>query len=271
MASVKKQRLDVVMVERQLVPTRAKAQALIMAGAVNVAGATHLKAGTLVDPAAEIVIRSPLPYVGRGGLKLAHALDVFALDPANGVALDVGACTGGFSDVLLQRGASVVYAIDVGYGQLDWRIRQDPRVVVLERTNIRYLQTLPPLAHDVPVLADYGVVDVSFISLGLVLPAMQRLLNPAGWIVALIKPQFEAGPEHVGKGGIVRDPAVHRMVLEHIIDKAAQLGLMLANLTRSPITGAEGNVEFLAHFVQGAASQQPMAMQVVLSQAGIDL
>ncbi len=269
MTPSKKQRLDVLMVERQLVPTRAKAQALIMAGDVSVAGEAHLKAGMLVDPGAEIILRATLPYVGRGGLKLAHALEMFDLDPAGCMALDVGACTGGFSDVLLQRGAAQVYAIDVGYGQLDWRIRQDPRVVVLERTNIRYLEALPPAPNHAPVLADCGVVDVSFISLSLVLPAMQRLLKPSHWIVALIKPQFEAGAENVGKGGIVRDPAVHRMVIERMVGTAVAIGLMTVGLTRSPITGAEGNIEFLAHFVPVSAHLQPVSLPAALIELGI--
>ena len=253
MAAVKKQRLDIVMVERQLAPTRAKAQALIMAGNVRVSGEPSSKAGTMIDPTAPIEVRSGLPYVGRGGLKLAHALDAFGLDPAGCVGLDVGACTGGFTDVLLQRGAAHVYAVDVGYGQLDWSLRQDPRVTTLERTNIRYLEALPPTAAGEPALADCGVVDVSFISLGLVLPAMLRLLTESAWIAALIKPQFEAGPELVGKGGIVRDPAVHRMVLEQVTAGAGRAGLATLALTRSPITGAEGNVEFLAHFARQPA------------------
>lgn len=253
MAPKHKQRLDLLLVERCLVPTRAKAQALIMAGEVLVDDVPHTKAGTAIDVAATIRVRTSLPYVGRGGLKLAHALDVFALDPAGLVALDVGACTGGFTDVLLQRGARQVYAVDVGYGQLDWRLRQDERVVVLERTNIRYLSALP-VDDAEPVYAECGVVDVSFISLALVLPAMRRLLTPQAWIVALIKPQFEAGPQQVGKGGIVRDAGVHRQVLENVIATAQQLGLHAAGLTRSPITGAEGNREFLIHL-----SPQPQA------------
>ena len=248
MAATKKQRLDLLMVERELAPTRAKAQALIMAGAVSIGGTTHSKAGMLVDPATPIDVRSALPYVGRGGLKLAHALHTFGLDPYGCVALDVGACTGGFTDVLVQRGAVRVYAVDVGYGQLDWSLRQNERVVVIERTNIRYLEFLPVAADGAPVLADCGVVDVSFISLALVLPAMRRLLHPTAWITALIKPQFEAGHDLVGKGGIVRDPAVHRLVLEHVTTAAARHGLATLGLTRSPITGAEGNIEFLAHF-----------------------
>lgn len=248
MARTKKERLDIVLVERGLAPTRSKAQALIMAGDVFVGEVRHNKPGAPIDPEAPITVRAPLPYVGRGGLKLAHALDMFGCDPVGLCALDVGACTGGFSDVLLQRDARRVYAIDVGYGQLDWRIRSDPRVVVVERTNIRYLETLPS-PDGAPELADCGVVDVSFISLNLVLPAMRRLMRPEGWIVALIKPQFEAGPEAVGKGGIVRDPAVHAAVLERVIAQAAALGLATAGLCASPITGSEGNREFLGWFV----------------------
>lgn len=236
-----KQRLDLVLVERHLAPTRAKAQALILAGSVYVDGQKRTKAGEQISPEAHIEVRGALPFVGRGGLKLAHALDTFSLDVRGLTAIDVGACTGGFTDVLLQRGAARVYAIDVGYGQLDYRLRTDPRVVVLERTNIRSLDTLPDT-----VLAECGVVDVSFISLELVLPAMQRLLTPEAWIVALIKPQFEAGPRDVGKGGVVRDPRVHRRVLRQILTFAASHGLPPHGLTASPITGPAGNREFLA-------------------------
>lgn len=235
-----KSRLDLVLVERGLAPTRAKAQGLIMAGQVYVADQKRTKAGEQVALDASIEVRGGLEYVGRGGLKLAHAIDVFDISVQDLVALDVGACTGGFTDVLLQRGARRVYAIDVGYGQLAYELRVDPRVEVLERTNIRHLETLPDGA-----LADCGVVDVSFISLRLVLPAMQRLMRPGGFVVALIKPQFEAGRSDVGKGGIVRDPAVHRRVLRETIAFAASVGLPLRGLTRSPITGAAGNSEFL--------------------------
>ena len=236
-----KVRLDLLLVERGLAPTRAKAQALVMAGQVYVAGQKRTKAGEQIALDAPLEVRGGLDYVGRGGVKLAHALDVFGVDVTGLIALDVGACTGGFTDVLLQRGACRVYAIDVGYGQLAYELRVDPRVVVLERTNIRHLETLPDSA-----LADCGVVDVSFISLRLVLPAMQRLMQPGGFVVALIKPQFEAGPNDVGKGGIVRDPEVHRRVLQEVIEAAAGMGLALRGLTRSPITGAAGNTEFLA-------------------------
>ncbi len=236
-----KARLDLLLVERGLAATRAKAQSLIMAGQVFVAEQKRTKAGEQVDVEALIEVRGGLPYVSRGGLKLAHALETFGVEVRDRNALDVGACTGGFTDVLLQHGARRVYAIDVGYGQLDYALRVDPRVVVLERTNIRHLETLPD-----GDLADCGGVDVSFISLRLVLPAMQRLMCPNGFVIALIKPQFEAGPQDVGKGGIVRDPRVHRRVLTDVLAHAASIGLAPRGLTRSPITGAGGNVEFLA-------------------------
>ncbi|MCS6839499.1 MAG: TlyA family RNA methyltransferase [Roseiflexus sp.] len=245
----KKVRLDQLLVQRGLAETRARAQALILAGEVRVNGVIRRKAGELVPDDAEIDLIGALPYVSRGGYKLAHALDTFALSPANLIAIDVGASTGGFTDVLLQRGAARVYAVDVGYGLLDWRLRRDPRVVVLERTNIRYLEALPPsegAESAAPVLADCAVIDVSFISLKLVLPAVQRLIRPNAWIVALIKPQFEAGPTQVGKGGVVRDPAVHAAVLREVLTFSASIGLPPHGLTRSPITGPAGNIEFLA-------------------------
>ncbi len=237
-----KVRLDLLVVERGLAPTRAKAQGMIMAGQVYVAGQKRTKAGEPMALDADVEVRGGLPYVGRGGLKLAHALDAFDIDVNGLAALDVGACTGGFTDVLLQRGARQVHAIDVGYGQLDYSIRVDPRVVVLERTNIRQLESLPDES-----IADCGVVDVSFISLRLVLPAMQRLMRPDAFVVALIKPQFEAGPQDVGKGGIVRDPAVHRRVLEEILTFGQSIGFNVCGLTRSPVTGASGNIEFLVY------------------------
>jgi 23S rRNA (cytidine1920-2'-O)/16S rRNA (cytidine1409-2'-O)-methyltransferase len=236
-----KQRLDLVLVERNLVPTRAKAQALILAGSVFVNGQKRTKAGEAINVEAEIEVRGALPFVGRGGFKLDHALTTFDVAVTGRSAIDVGACTGGFTDVLLQHGARQVFAIDVGYGQLDYRLRTDERVVVLERTNIRQLMALPG-----DVLADCGVVDVSFISLKLVLPAMQQLLQPDAWIIALIKPQFEAGPQDVGHGGVVREPRVHRRVLEQILEFAAAHQLPPHGLTASPITGPAGNREFLA-------------------------
>ena len=259
-----KVRLDLLLVERGLAPTRAKAQGLIMAGQVFVAEQKRTKAGEQVAVDAPIEVRGGLPYVGRGGLKLAHALDEFGVDVRERIALDVGACTGGFTDVLLQRGARRVYAVDVGYGQLDYRLRIDPRVVVLERTHIRHLEALPD-----GVVADCGVVDVSFISLRLVLPAMQRLIRPDGFIIALIKPQFEAGPRDVGKGGIVRDPDVHRRVLDDVIDAAQALGFVVRGLTRSPITGAAGNTEFFAWLGAGAPGiDRQAAIEQVLRAPG---
>ncbi len=233
-----KERLDKLLVQRGLAPTRAKAQAYILAGEVSVAGQRVDKPGTAVSLDDLIELKETMPYVGRGGYKLAGALAQFGLDVNGRICADVGACTGGFTDVLLQQGAARVYAIDVGYGQLDWRLRQDARVVVLERTNARYLDALPE-----PV--QFVCIDVSFISLKLILPAVQRWLVAEADIVALIKPQFEAGPEYVGKGGIVRDTAVHRQVLHNIVAWAVAHGLTPLGLMRSAIAGADGNVEFL--------------------------
>jgi 23S rRNA (cytidine1920-2'-O)/16S rRNA (cytidine1409-2'-O)-methyltransferase len=236
----RKQRLDLLLVERGLVESREQARRLIMAGEVSVDGVVADKAGIQVKTEAALEVREALPYVSRGGLKLAAALNDFALDVAGMVAVDIGASTGGFSDVLLQRGARRVYAIDVGYGQLAWKLRTDPRVVSMERTNIRYLDSLPE-----GVLADLAVIDASFIGLGLVLPATMRLLTPAAQIVALIKPQFEAGRRQVGKGGVVRDPAVHQAVIESVVAEAQSLSLHVAGLTLSPAPGPAGNIEFL--------------------------
>ncbi|MEI7770790.1 MAG: TlyA family RNA methyltransferase [Chloroflexales bacterium] len=202
--NIMKVRLDQLIVARGLAETRSKAQALLLAGSVRVNGQPAGKAGTLVNEAVVLEVTAALPYASRGGHKLAHALDTFDLSPAGLVALDAGASTGGFTDVLLQRGAARVYAVDVGYGILDYRLREDPRVVVMERTNIRHLEQLPEPA----VLAACAVIDVSFISLKLVLPAVRRLIAPDAWVVPLIKPQFEAGPGQVGKGGVAHDPAL---------------------------------------------------------------
>jgi len=235
-----KQRLDLLLVERELVPSREQARRLILAGEVFVDEQRVDKAGRLVPVEANLRLRTRPRYVSRGGLKLEAALDAFAIDPSGLTALDVGASTGGFTDCLLQRGARRVYAVDVGYGQLAWKLRSDERVVVIERTNIRYLQALPN-----GVLADLAVIDASFIGLELVLPPSLRLLTPAGQIVALIKPQFEAGPDDVGKGGVVRDAAVHRRVLDEIMALAQRLGVWVAGLTVSPAPGPAGNIEFL--------------------------
>lgn len=236
-----KQRLDQTLVDRGLAPTRTKAQALILAGEVYVDGQKRTKAGEQIRIDAQIEVQHALPFASRGGFKLDHALQVFPITVAERTWIDVGASTGGFTDVLLQRGAARVYAIDVGYGHLDYRLRNDPRVVVIERTNIRQLAALPDGA-----LADSGVVDVSFISLKLVLPAMQRLLHEQAAIVALIKPQFEAGPQDVGRGGVVRERRVHQRVLGTVLEFAAGIGLPPHGLTASPITGPAGNREFLA-------------------------
>jgi 23S rRNA (cytidine1920-2'-O)/16S rRNA (cytidine1409-2'-O)-methyltransferase len=233
-----KERLDVLLVERGLVETRTRARAYIMAGEVTVDGARVDKAGTQISRSAQIVLIAPMPYASRGGYKLAGALDQFGLDVTGQVAADVGACTGGFTDVLLQRGAARVYAIDVGQGQLVWKLRQDERVVVMERTNARYLDALPESVN-------LAVIDVSFISLKLILPAVRKWLAAEGQVIALIKPQFEAGPESVGKGGIVRDAAVHRAVLEDVLGWAGDQGWRVGGLIQSPIQGTDGNVEFL--------------------------
>jgi 23S rRNA (cytidine1920-2'-O)/16S rRNA (cytidine1409-2'-O)-methyltransferase len=246
-------RLDVLLVQRGLAESRERAQALILAGAVRVDGQVAMRAGVRVAADAAVEVgASALPYVSRGGLKLAHALDTFGLDVRGLVALDAGASTGGFTDVLLQRGAARVYAVDVGYGQLAWSLRQDPRVVVLERTNVRYLARLPDGA-----LADLATVDVSFISLAKVLPAILRLLTLEAFVVALVKPQFEAGPRQVGRDGVVHEPAVHRQVLEDVTAWAGAQALAVRGLTRSPVRGPAGNVEFLVWLDRRHDASQP--------------
>jgi 23S rRNA (cytidine1920-2'-O)/16S rRNA (cytidine1409-2'-O)-methyltransferase len=244
----KKLRLDQALLERGLAETRNKAQALIMAGEVRVAGQVRTKPGEMIPTEAEIAVIGALPYASRGGYKLAHGLDSFELNPTGMIAMDVGASTGGFTDVLLQRGARQVVAVDVGYGLLDWKLRQDARVTVLERTNIRYLESLPPAPNSgEPMIAECATIDVAFISLKLVLPAVQALITPQAWVVALIKPQFEAGAAEVDRGaGVIRDPQIHAQILHDILGYAASLGLMPHGLVRSPITGPAGNIEFLA-------------------------
>ncbi|HEY8341885.1 MAG TPA: TlyA family RNA methyltransferase [Calditerricola sp.] len=243
----KKERLDVLLVVRGLFPTREKARRAIMAGLVRVNGATVDKAGAKVSPDARIEVKGdPCPYVSRGGLKLEWALRVFGLNLTGKTVLDVGASTGGFTDCALQHGARRVYAVDVGYGQLDWMLRQDPRVVVMERTNFRYAE--PSWFPEPP---DVATVDVSFISLGLIFPPLAAVLKAGGDVVALVKPQFEAGPERVGKNGVVRDPRVHADVLRAVVQKARAANLAPLNLTFSPIRGGEGNIEFLLHAKKG--------------------
>ena len=238
-----RQRLDVLLVNRGLVPSRERARALILAGQVQVNGQPATKAGVNVASDADIALSVPdHPYVGRGGLKLAHALDTFGIEATGALALDIGASTGGFTDVLLQRGARQVVALDVGHGQLDWRLRTDPRVVVREHVNARYL---PP--EDLPGPFDLVTIDVSFISLRQIFPIVPPRLSPDGHVVALVKPQFEAGREDVERGGLVTDPAVHARVLDHVRAAARAVGLTPMADTPSPITGATGNQEFLLH------------------------
>ncbi len=255
-----KERLDKLLVERGLAESRERAQALILSGNVFVEGERVDKAGKRVPVDARIHVRKPLPYVSRGGYKLAAILDHLNLDVRDFTCVDVGASTGGFTDVLLQRGACKVYAIDVGYGQLAWKLRQDPRVIVMERTNIRHV-------HALPEPMDLATIDVSFIGLSLVLPRVIDLVRPGGWIIALIKPQFEAGREHVGKGGIVRDPHVHRDVLTRVLEEAEKRGLTLHALIPSPIRGSEGNVEFLAAWTKqrGAGLSREDAVREALA------
>ena len=234
---VAKRRIDSLLVDRGLVESRAKAQALIMAGEVVVEGKAAIKSGTLVAEEVAITILEPPPFVGRGGIKLDYALDQFQLDVASKVAADVGASTGGFTDCLLKRGASRVYAIDVGYGQLDYRLRRDPRVVVMERVNARYPVPLPEKV-------DLATMDLSFISVEKVLPSVAQLLNDSGYLLVLIKPQFEARRSEVGKGGIVRQSQVHAVVLGRFIVWMVSHGFRLGGLVASPILGASGNKEF---------------------------
>jgi 23S rRNA (cytidine1920-2'-O)/16S rRNA (cytidine1409-2'-O)-methyltransferase len=233
-------RLDQVLVAQGLVPSRQRAQAMVRAGLVRVAGALAERPDQMVDPGVSIGLDHAKAYVSRGGDKLAAALDAFGVDPAGRVCLDVGASTGGFTDILLQRGAARVMAVDVGYGQLAWSLRQDPRVTVLERVNIRHLERLP-------IPADLAVIDVSFISLRLVLPRVRDLLSPPAEVVALVKPQFEVGKGAVGKGGIVRDPEQHRRVLSELRQFAQESGYQVAAEIPSPILGAKGNREFLLY------------------------
>ena len=236
-----KTRLDVLLTQRGLAESREKAKGLIMAGLVYVENQKADKPGELFPEEAAIEVRGKaLPYVSRGGLKLEKAMACFPIVLQGKICMDIGASTGGFTDCMLQNGAQRVYAVDVGYGQLAWNLRNDPRVVNLERTNARYLTR-----EQVPVPVEFFSVDVSFISLSLILPAIRELLAPGGQGVCLIKPQFEAGREHVGKKGVVRDPAVHCQVVEKIVDLALEVGFSVRGLTFSPVKGPEGNIEYL--------------------------
>lgn len=253
-----KKRLDLLMVERALAPSREKAKAYIMSGDVYVDGQKEDKAGTMFQETVKIEVRgNTLPYVSRGGLKLEKAMQNFGVVLKDKVCMDVGASTGGFTDCMLQNGAVKVYSIDVGYGQLDWKLRNDPRVVCMEKTNIRYV-----LPEHIEEPAAFSSIDVSFISLTKVLLPVRNLLTEDGEIVCLIKPQFEAGREKVGKKGVVRDPAVHREVIEKVIEFAMGIALKPCHLDFSPIKGPEGNIEYLLHlkkYPEGA--EVPMELE----------
>lgn len=241
MASAKKKRIDQLLVEKGFFPSRERARRSLMAGVVFYDGRRIEKPGTFVDPEGEIRVKQdPCPFVSRGGLKLEAALKEFKIPVQGRVALDSGASTGGFTQCLLNQGALKVFAVDVGYGQLAWKLRQDPRVVVMERTNLRYLTQ-----DDLGALVDIVTLDLSFISLEKVFPAIFKLLHSGGDVVALVKPQFEAGPELVGKGGIIRDAGVHQQVILHVITKAGENGFQFKGVTYSPVSGADGNIEFL--------------------------
>ena len=262
-----KKRLDVLLTEQGYADSRSKAQAIIMSGQVYVNGQKADKPGVSYEETVELEVRGAVcPYVSRGGLKLEKALRDFGVKPEGYVCSDSGASTGGFTDCLLQQGASKVFAIDVGYGQLDWKIRSDPRVVVMERTNIRYV-TLEQLGEPL----DLSVIDVSFISLKIVLPAIRELLKPTGQVLCLIKPQFEAGKEKVGKKGVVRDKATHKEVLDSFVSLANDLNFKILGLTFSPVKGPEGNIEFLAHLSLDAVEGIQPDTALVVEQAHMTL
>lgn len=239
-----KERLDVLLVKKGLAPSREKAKAVIMAGSVYVDGQKEDKAGSVFDEeSAQIEVRGhALPYVSRGGLKLEKALQVFPITLTDKICMDIGASTGGFTDCMLQNGAAKVYSVDVGYGQLDWKLRQDERVVCMEKTNFRYMTP-----EDIPDVLEFASVDVSFISLDKILTPAYALLKEQGEMVALIKPQFEAGREKVGKKGVVRDPKVHEEVVSKIVRHADEVSFEVLDLSYSPIRGPEGNIEYLIH------------------------
>lgn len=259
----KKTRLDLAVFERGHTESREKAKALIMAGAVYVNGQKQLKAGTNVTEDDVIEVRGEkMPYVSRGGFKLEKAMNEFGLTLEGKVCMDIGASTGGFTDCMLQNGAVKVYAIDVGYGQLAWKLRSDERVVNLERTNLRYVT-----AEQIPEKLDLAVMDVSFISIRLILPAVKALLKDGADLVCLIKPQFEAGREEVGKKGVVRDEAVHREVVQGIVDFAPTLGLSVLGLDYSPIKGPEGNIEYICHMINRPGADVPIDVPALVARS----
>ena len=253
-------RLDQAMVERGLVDTRSRAKSFIMAGDILVNGTKETRAGRNIAASDEITFRSKPRFVSRGGEKLDHALTAFDIDVAGLVAADLGASTGGFTDCLVQRDIRRVYAVDVGYGQIDEKLRLDDRVIVMERENARYLESLPE-----PI--DITVIDVSFISLALMFPVVAKLSRPGALCVPLIKPQFEAGRKEVGKGGVVRDPATHRRVLEQTLDAAIACGLVPHGVVASPLRGPAGNIEFLAHLVLEPAPPQGIDLAAMIDRA----
>ena len=255
-----KTRLDVLLTERGLLDSRQKAQATIMSGIVFVDGKRVDKAGTMVPNDSNIEIRgTTLKYVSRGGLKLEKAMQTFPLHLEGKVCADIGASTGGFTDCMLQNGAKKVYAVDVGYGQLDWKLRNDERVVCMERTNARYLTH-----EEIPEELDFASIDVSFISLKLIFPALYGLLCEGGEIACLIKPQFEAGREKVGKKGVVRDPAVHLEVLEHFLQHAKANHFTVLGITYSPIRGPEGNIEYLGFLRKSDEEDEPVDLNAIV-------
>ena len=271
---MKKIRLDQLVFDKGYAESREKAKAIVMSGCVFLNGQRADKPGLQVDPETEPDVRmKELPFVSRGGYKLDKALRVFPVDPANRICLDCGASTGGFTDVLLQHGARKVYSVDVGYGQLAWKLRNDPRVVNMERTNLRYVTS-----EQIPEKIGLAVCDVSFISIRLIIPAVVPLLEDGAGYISLIKPQFEAGRELVGKKGVVRDPAVHRQVVEGILDFVPQTGLTVLGLDYSPIKGPEGNIEFLLYMrktgengTAGAVSDRKIDTEAVVKAAHTEL
>ena len=257
-----KKRVDLLLVERGLADTRQKAQAVIMAGQVYTGERRCDKPGLTLEEDAPLEVRGGLRYVSRGGLKLEKAMEVFPITLTGCTAADIGASTGGFTDCMLQNGANRVYAVDVGYGQLAWSIRNDPRVVCLERTNARYLTR-----EQIPEPLGFASIDVSFISLGLILPALRPLMAQGGQVAALVKPQFEAGREKVGKKGVVRDQAVHLEVLEHFLDHAAQADFAVLGLDFSPIRGPEGNIEYLGFLRAGAGERAALDLRELVERS----
>ena len=256
-----KKRIDVLLYEKGLAPSREKARTLIMAGCVYADNQKFDKPGDTVREDAVLEVRgNTLRYVSRGGLKLEKAMQLFPIKLENTVCMDIGASTGGFTDCMLQNGASKVYSVDVGYGQLAWKLRNDERVINLERTNLRYVTE-----EQIPELLDIAVMDVSFISVKLVLPAVQRLLKPDADIVCLIKPQFEAGREEVGKKGVVRDSAVHKEVIRSVLDFAPGIGLTPVGLDFSPIKGPEGNIEYICHLKNGDFAAPQLDVDAVVA------